>query len=80
MVDFNQALGVGDAMRRCHEFAAHLLRVTPTAHWLEWVDWAYPIQASPVQPTPADTTQHSSDLSVIIQDVINGRMSRKACP
>jgi enolase-like protein len=25
------------------EFAAHLLRVTPTAHWLEWVDWAHPI-------------------------------------
>ncbi|OBK35380.1 mandelate racemase [Mycobacterium sp. 1245111.1] len=32
------------------EFAAHLLRVTPSAHWLEWVDWAYPIQADPVQP------------------------------
>ncbi|OBK49008.1 mandelate racemase [Mycobacterium kubicae] len=32
------------------EFAAHLLRVTPTAHWLEWVDWAYPILADPVLP------------------------------
>jgi mandelate racemase len=32
------------------EFAAHLLRVTPTAHWLEWVDWACPIQANPLQP------------------------------
>ncbi|MFG1932469.1 enolase C-terminal domain-like protein [Mycobacterium sp. NPDC048908] len=32
------------------EFAAHLLRVTPTAHWLEWVDWACPILATPLQP------------------------------
>ena len=32
------------------EFAAHLLRVTPTAHWLEWVDWAHPILATPLQP------------------------------
>ena len=25
------------------EFSAHLLAVTPTAHWLEWVDWAEPV-------------------------------------
>ena len=24
------------------EICAHLMRVTPTAHWLEWVDWAQP--------------------------------------
>lgn len=38
------------------EFAAHLLRVTPTAHWLEWVDWACPIQATPVQPSAGTLT------------------------
>jgi mandelate racemase len=27
--------------------AAHLMRVTETAHWLEWQDWAYPILAEP---------------------------------
>jgi mandelate racemase len=27
------------------EFSAHLLRVTETAHWLEWQDWANPILA-----------------------------------
>jgi mandelate racemase len=32
------------------EIAAHLLRVTPTAHWLEWVDWACPILAEPLTP------------------------------
>lgn len=32
------------------EVAVHLLRVTPTAHWLEWVDWASPILANPMQP------------------------------
>ncbi len=25
------------------EVSAHLMNITPTAHWLEWVDWANPI-------------------------------------
>jgi mandelate racemase len=29
------------------EFSAHLMRVTPTAHWLEWQDWAEPILQRP---------------------------------
>lgn len=29
------------------EFSAHLLRVTETAHWLEWQDWADPMIAEP---------------------------------
>jgi mandelate racemase len=29
------------------EVAAHLMRVTETAHWLEWQDWANPILAEP---------------------------------
>lgn len=29
------------------EFSAHLLRVTESAHWLEWQDWANPILAEP---------------------------------
>jgi len=32
------------------EICAHLLRVTPTAHWLEYVDWASPILAEPLVP------------------------------
>jgi mandelate racemase len=31
------------------EFSCHLLAVTPTCHWLEYVDWAAPILAEPVQ-------------------------------
>jgi mandelate racemase len=27
------------------ETSAHLMRVTETAHWLEWQDWADPIVA-----------------------------------
>ena len=38
------------------EISAHLLRVTPTAHWLEWVDWASPILAEPMQPTDGHLT------------------------
>lgn len=32
------------------EICAHLLRVSPTAHWLEFVDWASPILAEPLEP------------------------------
>jgi len=31
------------------EVSAHLMRVTETAHWLEWQDWAYPILAEPFE-------------------------------
>jgi mandelate racemase len=30
------------------EVSAHLLTATPTAHWLEWVDWAEPILEQPL--------------------------------
>jgi mandelate racemase len=30
------------------EVSAHLMAVTPTAHWLEYVDWANPILAEPL--------------------------------
>ena len=30
------------------EFSCHLLAVTPTCHWLEYVDWATPILAEPL--------------------------------
>ena len=31
------------------EFAAHLMRVTETAHWLEWQDWAHPVLIEPFE-------------------------------
>ena len=31
------------------EVSCHLLALTPTAHWLEFVDWASPILAEPLQ-------------------------------
>jgi mandelate racemase len=31
------------------EFSAHLLAVTPTCHWLEYVDWAAPILKQPIE-------------------------------
>jgi mandelate racemase len=30
------------------EVSAHLLAATPTAHWLEWVDWAEAIVEQPL--------------------------------
>lgn len=41
------AMGVEVSTHLYPEVAAHLLRVTETAHWLEWQDWAYPILAEP---------------------------------
>jgi len=31
------------------EFSVHLLAATPTAHWLEYVDWAAPVLNEPLQ-------------------------------
>ena len=31
------------------EVSSHLLAVTPTCHWLEYVDWANPILGEPVE-------------------------------
>ena len=31
------------------EVAAHMMRVTETAHWLEWQDWADPVLKKPYQ-------------------------------
>jgi len=31
------------------EFSAHLMRVTETAHWLEWQNWVDPILTQPFE-------------------------------
>src|SRR5262249_31913258 len=41
------AAGVEVSSHLYPEFSAHLMRVTETAHWLEWQDWADPIIAEP---------------------------------
>jgi mandelate racemase len=41
------ALGVEVSTHLYPEVAAHLMRVTETAHWLEWQDWANPILQQP---------------------------------
>ena len=40
-----EAAGVPMSTHLYPEIAAHLMRVTPSAHWLEWQDWAHPILA-----------------------------------
>ncbi len=41
------AAGVPVSTHLYPEIAAHLMRVTETAHWLEWQDWANPVLAEP---------------------------------
>ncbi len=43
------AAGVEVSSHLYPEFSAHLLRVTETAHWLEWQDWAYPVLRQPFE-------------------------------
>lgn len=43
------AAGIPMSTHLYPEMAAHLMRVTDTAHWLEWQDWADPILAEPFQ-------------------------------
>ena len=41
------AAGIQVSTHLYPEVAAHLMRVTETAHWLEWQDWADPILKQP---------------------------------
>ena len=43
------AAGIPMSTHLYPEIAAHLMRVTDTAHWLEWQDWADPILREPFQ-------------------------------
>ena len=41
------AAGIQVSTHLYPEVSAHLMRVTETAHWLEWQDWANPILREP---------------------------------
>jgi mandelate racemase len=43
------AYGIEMSSHLFPEFSRHLLAATPTCHWLEYVDWAGPILAEPVE-------------------------------
>jgi mandelate racemase len=43
------ARGVAMSSHLFPEVSAHLLAATPTAHWLEYMDWANPILAEPLK-------------------------------
>ncbi len=43
------AAGIPMSTHLYPEISAHLMRVTDTAHWLEWQDWADPILTEPFQ-------------------------------
>lgn len=44
-----RARGIGMSSHLYPEVSAHLLAVTPTAHWLEYVDWANSILTEPLR-------------------------------
>jgi mandelate racemase len=42
------------------EYSAHLLAATPTAHWLEYMDWAQELITDPVTPSKGFATPKST--------------------
>jgi mandelate racemase len=44
-----EVAGIAMSSHLYPEICSHLLAVTPTAHWIEYVDWATPILAEPVR-------------------------------
>lgn len=50
------------------EFSRHLLAVTPTCHWLEYVDWANPVLKYPVEIVDGHTTIPDRPGSGIVWD------------
>ena len=44
-----QAHGIEMSSHLFPEYSCHLLAVTPTCHWLEYMDWAAPVLAQPTQ-------------------------------
>jgi mandelate racemase len=42
-----QAFGMEMSSHLFPEYSAHLLAVTPTCHWLEYMDWATPVLREP---------------------------------
>jgi mandelate racemase len=49
-----RARGIEMSSHLFPEVSAHLMTVTPTAHWLEYVDWAAPILEQPIQVRDGD--------------------------
>ena len=43
------AAGIEVSTHLYPEFGAHLMKVTETAHWLEWQDWVNPVLAEPFE-------------------------------
>jgi mandelate racemase len=50
---------LGGSVHLYPEIAAHLLRVSRSAHWLEWVDRASPVLAEPTVPVDGHITPSS---------------------
>ncbi|MCH8036740.1 MAG: mandelate racemase [Proteobacteria bacterium] len=44
-----EAAGIAMSSHLFPEISCHLLAVTPTRHWLEYVDWAAPVLAAPLR-------------------------------
>jgi len=45
-----EAAGLPVSSHLFPEISAHLLAVSPTSHWLEYVDWAVPVLREPLKP------------------------------
>ena len=63
-----QAAGMEMSSHLFPEVSCHLLAVTPTCHWLEYVDWAEPVLAQPLRVRNSHVDIPSSPGSGIVWD------------
>lgn len=47
--------GIDVSSHLCQEFSVHLLDLTPTCHWLGFMDWAAPVLRQPLAVTDGVT-------------------------
>jgi mandelate racemase len=63
-----QAAGLEMSSHLFPEVSCHLLAVTPTCHWLEYVDWAEPVLAQPLKVKDSHVLTPSTPGSGIVWD------------
>jgi mandelate racemase len=63
-----QAAGMEMSSHLFPEVSCHLLAVTPTCHWLEYVDWAAPVLARPLEVKDSHVTVPSMPGTGLVWD------------
>ena len=64
------AAGIPVSTHLYPEVAAHMMRITETAHWLEWQSWANPVLQQPYELTKVDKIFYQSTKETNIETLV----------